>query len=62
MRGVHLQHIDHILAVALLNGELHVHQADHVQAMGHLGSLTLDLGHGFGLEVVRGSEQAESPE
>ena len=40
--GVHFQHID----VVALDGELDVHQADHMQGKGHLDGLALDFGHG----------------
>ena len=46
---VDLQHIDHVLHAAvdlvLLDGELHVHQADHLEAPGHQGGLALEFGH-----------------
>ena len=48
---VDLQHIDHVLPVHMLDGELHVHQAHHVQAVGHGARLALDFFH-------RGSTQA----
>src|SRR6218665_1815879 len=43
--GVDLQHVDHVLAVHFLDGELHVHQSDHVQALGHGGALALEFVH-----------------
>jgi hypothetical protein len=42
---VDFQHVDHILAITVLDGELHVHQAHHVQCAGHGRGLALDLVH-----------------
>ncbi|MCY1537180.1 hypothetical protein D9M68_726680 [compost metagenome] len=41
---VHFQHVD----VAALDRELHVHQAAHVQGLGHHRGLALDLGDHVG--------------
>jgi hypothetical protein len=50
---VHFQHVDDVLAVLLLDRELHVHQADHVQALGHQRGLALQFVDGFLRQRVR---------
>ena len=47
---IDLEHIDHVLAINMLDGELHVHQTDHLERRSHGCRLALDLGH-------RGSRQ-----
>ncbi|MNV06527.1 hypothetical protein D3C71_969090 [compost metagenome] len=48
---VHFQHEDaRVFAVRLLDGELDVHQAAHLQGLGHGGGLTLQLGHDLGAQ------------
>jgi hypothetical protein len=48
---VDFQHVDHVLAVDVLDGELHVHQAHHVQRPAMAG-LALDFVH-RGRQAVR---------
>ena len=45
---VDLKDVNH----AILDRELHVHQADHIQPQGHLFGLHLQLGHGRGIQRI----------
>src|SRR5471030_2594964 len=54
---VHFQHVDDVpqlaIYILLLDRELHVHQADHVQALGHQRGLALELIDGLLRQRVR---------
>uniref|UniRef100_A0A0N4ZAF6 NAD-specific glutamate dehydrogenase n=1 Tax=Parastrongyloides trichosuri TaxID=131310 RepID=A0A0N4ZAF6_PARTI len=57
---VHFQQVDaRVVAVRLLDGELHVHQAAHLQGLGHGGGLALQLGRRRPLPW-RGSDSGRS--
>jgi len=56
---IDLQHEDaRGVGQGLFDGELHVHQAAHVQGEGHGLGLALQLGDGLGPQGERGQEQA----
>ena len=43
---IDFEHINHVLAVELLNGELHIHQTNHFETMRHFGGLAFQFGNG----------------
>ena len=50
---VDFQHVDHVVAILLLDGELDVHQSHHLQGLGHGSRLALEFGNRFSRQRVR---------
>jgi len=55
---IDFEHVD----LAVLDGVLHVHQPDHVEAERQFAGLPLQFGNIAASSECGGSEQAESPE
>ena len=50
---IDLQHKNDVLTVLLLDSELHIHQAHHIQTLSHGRSLAFELIHRILLQVIR---------